>query len=117
MNRLRSTIILTDDYARIELKDEQATRVIQLRDALAHFTDQNRLPVSADSITRLHGPISKALFGGVRPGKKLKTTGLYEILERINQADTRTVFLASHRYTERQSMDQVCEDLAILKDE
>ncbi|MCA8957923.1 MAG: protein kinase [Planctomycetes bacterium] len=93
-----TAILLTDDYASIDLRDDQAARVIQLRDALRHFTDQNRLPVATDPIDRLHDPISKALFGGARPCKKIRSIGLYDIIERINQTDTRTVFLASHRH-------------------
>ncbi len=93
-----TTILLTDDNASIHLRDDQAGRVIQLRDALDHFTDRNRLPIVPEPIGNLHEPISAALLGGAQPGKKLREIGLYDVIERINQTDTRTVFLATHRH-------------------
>ncbi|MEM7203112.1 MAG: protein kinase [Planctomycetota bacterium] len=95
---VETAILLTDDHASVQLRDEPATRVIQLRDALHHFTHQELLPVATDPIGRYHDGISQALMGDALPAKKLRSIGLYDIIERINQTDTRTVFLAKHRY-------------------
>lgn len=95
---VETCVLLTDDKARIRLRDDQSSRVIQLKDAIDYFTDPKSLPVRVDNIERHHDGICQALFGGARPGKKVKQIGLYDIIERINQTDTRTVFLAKHRY-------------------
>jgi len=94
---VETCVLLTDDRARIRLRDDQSQRVIQLGQALDHFTDPKRLPVRVDGIEHLHNPICEALFQ-LKPSKKLTHIGLYDIIERINQTETRTVFLAKHRY-------------------
>jgi protein kinase-like protein/nuclease-like protein len=95
---VETCILLTDDQAKVRIRDDQASRVIQLKDALDYFTDPRRIPVQTSDITRHHNGICEALFGGARPRKKVKQIGLYDVLDRINQTETRTVFMAKHRY-------------------
>jgi len=92
-----TAILLSDDRARVRIRDEQARNVIQLKGALDYFTDPGRLPVRTSPIEHLHDPICATLFG-FRPSSKVKEIGLYEGVEKINQTDTRTVFLAKHRF-------------------
>ncbi len=92
-----TVVLLTDDKARIRLKDDQSGRVILLKDALDYLTDPKNIPVRVDNIERHHNTICEALFG-MRPSKKVKQIGLYDIKERINQSESRSVFLAKHRY-------------------
>jgi len=94
---VETAVLLTDDNARVRIRDDQASRVIHLKDALDHFTDPKRLPVRVSDITRLQDTICEALFG-MRPGKKVKQIGLYDIEARIGQNETRTVFLGRHRF-------------------
>ncbi len=93
-----TVILLTDDNARPRIKDDQLGRVVRLADAPAYLADPKRLPVSTGNVIPLHNQICEALFGGVRPGHKPQRIGLYDILERIGQTETRTIFLGSHRF-------------------
>jgi serine/threonine protein kinase len=92
-----TVVLLTDDSARFTVKDEQAHRVVHLCESLDIFTDPKRLPVSVNSIERFQDRICEALFGS-KPAKKVNRIGLYDIIEKINQHDNRTVFIANHRY-------------------
>lgn len=93
-----TVILLTDDRVRVRLHDDQARRVIHLADAFDHLTNPANLAVTVDgSIGHLHPTICEALLG-CKPRQAVKQIGLYDVLERINQTDTRTVFLAEHRY-------------------
>lgn len=92
-----TVILLTDELARVRIKDDQAPRVIRLDQVLDHFTDPSKLPVRPRDIGRLQDTICEALFG-LKPGRKVTQIGLYDIVEKINQTDERTVFLARHRY-------------------
>lgn len=94
---VETAVLLTDDRAQVRLNDDQAGRVIHLKDAFDHFTDPSKLPVRTDSIEHLQDEICRALFGA-RPSQKVKRIGLYDIIEKLNQRDTRTVFLGKHRY-------------------
>ena len=90
-------ILLTEDRAKVRIRDEQAVRVIRLDEAFDHFTDASKLPVATRDISPLHDAIAEALFGS-KPSRKVSRIGLYDVVEKINQTDTRTVFLAKHRY-------------------
>lgn len=92
-----TVVLLTDDKARIRLKDDQSGRVIRLSEAADFFTDPNKLPVRTSSITHLQDMICEVLFN-YKPSQKVKQLGLYEILEKINQHENRTVFMAKHRF-------------------
>jgi len=94
---VETCVLLTDDKAQVRLRDDQASRVIQLKDALDYFTDSKRIPVQVTNIEKLQDPICEALFG-TSPSRKVKQIGLYDILEKINQTEDRTVFIAKHRY-------------------
>jgi len=95
---VETCVLLTDDKAKIRLKDDQAGRVITLGQALDHFTDPKKIPVQVNPIERHHNTICEALFGSAKAHRRLKKIGLYDIIERVNQAENRTVFLAKHRY-------------------
>jgi tRNA A-37 threonylcarbamoyl transferase component Bud32 len=90
-------VLLTDDRAKAELRDDQSRRVMNLERAVKHLTDAEDVPVRTFNISDLHPRICEAL-GGQNPAKPVKHIGLYEILERIGQTDERTVFLAKHRF-------------------
>jgi tRNA A-37 threonylcarbamoyl transferase component Bud32 len=92
-----TVILLTDELARVRIKDDQATRVIRLDQVLEHFTDPSKVPVRTTDIERLQDTICSALFG-LKSSRKVTQIGLYDIVEKINQTDERTVFLARHRY-------------------
>ena len=94
---VETVVLLTDDKARVRLKDDQAFRVVQLEQALDHFTDAKRIPVQVNPIEHLHDPICAALFG-MKPNQRVKQIGLYNVLAKLNQTEARTVFLAEHRY-------------------
>jgi hypothetical protein len=95
---VETCVLLTDDKAKIRIRDDQNGKIIQLKDALDHFTDPKKMPVRVDNIERHHDAICATLFATAKPGKRIKQVGLYDIIERINQTETRTVFLAKHRY-------------------
>ncbi|MBI3724505.1 protein kinase, partial [bacterium] len=90
-------VLLTDDNVKVNVRDDQSPRIITLRAGFDALTDPARLPVRVDSIRRHHDTICEALFG-TKPSKKINRIGLYDIIEKINQTENRTVFLASHRY-------------------
>jgi tRNA A-37 threonylcarbamoyl transferase component Bud32 len=90
-------VLLTDDGARVSVKDDQAHRIVLIGDVFDALTDPKRLPVSCNSIRRFHDPICEALFGS-RPSKKVSRIGLYDVIEKINQTETKAVYLATHRY-------------------
>jgi len=94
---VETVVLLTDDRARAQIRDEQAGRVIHLRDAEAALTDPRALSGSPRPVLPLHDPICEVILGS-RPSKKAKQIGLYDVIEKINQTDSRTVYLAEHRY-------------------
>ena len=94
---VETVILLSDDKASARLRDEQSSRVINLQSAASHLTDPQVLPRPSTRIGHHHHTICEALFG-TRPAHKTKQIGLYNIIEKINQTDTRTVFIAEHRY-------------------
>jgi hypothetical protein len=94
---VETVILLADEKARVRLRDPQASRVVHLDHAADYLTDPEVLPIRPSPIEHLHDPICGVLLG-TRPSKKVSKIGLYDIIEKINQTDTRTVFLAKHRY-------------------
>ncbi len=92
-----TVILLTDDKAKVRIKDDQAARVVHLSEALDYFTNPRNIPVQVTDISRHQNAICEALFG-LKPSQKVKQIGLYDIEEKINQTETRTVFTARHRY-------------------
>lgn len=94
---VETVVLLTDDRARAQLKDEQAHRVVHLNEIGSRLTDPRAVPGSGQSIVPLQDYACEAILGS-RPAKKATQIGLYNVLEKINQTESRTVYLAEHRY-------------------
>jgi serine/threonine protein kinase len=96
-------ILLTEDRARAKLNDDQAGRVVHLRDAVERLSDPKYLPVSTGNVSALADMVCEALFT-TRPAKKVQRIGLYDIVEKLDQDDRFTVFLARHRFIQTQPL-------------
>jgi serine/threonine protein kinase len=96
-------ILLTEDRARAKLNDDQAGRVVHLRDAVDRVSNPKYLPVSTGNVSALADTICEALFT-TRPAKKVQRIGLYDIVEKLDQDDRFTAFLARHRFIETQPL-------------
>jgi hypothetical protein len=94
---VETLILLTEDRARAKLNDDQAGRVIHLRDAVDRLSDPNYLPVSTGNVLPLHNMVCEALFT-TRPAQRLQRIGLYDVVEKLDQDDRFTTFLARHRF-------------------
>lgn len=92
---VETLIMLTDEQASAKLRDDQATKVLTLTDAINEIREPRRRPDR--NISRLHNPICEQLFN-TTPRKRVNQIGLYDIVERVSQNDRRTVFLGNHRY-------------------
>ena len=93
-----TAILLTDDNVQVHLADDQAFRLVHLHEILDHFTDPQYLAVAVGkSIERLRPTICDALFH-CEPVRRVHRIGLYDVVERLNQTEFRSVFLAKHRY-------------------
>ena len=100
---VETLILLTEDHARAKLNDDQAGRVIHLRDAVDRLSDPKHLPVSTGNIAGLADMVCEALFT-TRPVKKVQRIGLYDIVSKLDQDDRFTVFLARHRFIQSQPL-------------
>jgi serine/threonine protein kinase len=89
-------ILLTEDRAHAKLNDDQAGRVVHLRDAVARLSDPKYLPVSTGNVSALHDVVCEALFT-TRPATRVRQIGLYDIVDKLDQDDRFTTFLARHR--------------------
>src|SRR5262245_5974695 len=89
-------IVLTEDRARAKLNDDQAARVVNLRDAIERVSDPKYLPVSTGNVAALHDMVCEALFT-TRPAQKVQRIGLYDVVEKLDQDDRFTLFLGRHR--------------------
>jgi serine/threonine protein kinase len=96
-------ILLTEDRARARLNDDQAGRVVHLRDAVDRLSDPKCLPVSTGNVSALSDMVCEALFT-TRPAKKVQRIGLYDIVEKLDQDDRFTVFMARHRFIQTQPL-------------
>lgn len=96
-------ILLTEDRARAKLNDDQAGRVIHLRDAIDRLSDPNYLPVSTGNVSGLHDMVCDALFT-TRPSQQIQRVGLYDIVEKLDQDDRFTTFLGKHRFIHTQPL-------------
>src|SRR5262249_35217853 len=95
-------VLLTEDRARAKLNDDQAGRVIHLRDAINRLCDPKYLPVSTGkNVSALHDMVCEALFT-TRPAKKVQQIGLYAIMAKLDQDDRFTLFLGRHRCLQTQ---------------
>src|SRR5262245_9486370 len=100
---VETLILLTEDRACARLKDDQAGRVIHLRDAVERLSDPKYLPVSTGNVAPLHDMVCEALFAA-RPAKKGQQIGVYDIVSTLDQADRFTLCLARHRYVNTQPL-------------
>jgi serine/threonine protein kinase len=96
-------VLLTEDRARAKLNDDQADRVVHLRDAIERVSDPKYLPVSTGNVAALHDMVCEALFTS-RPAKKVQRIGLYDIVMKLDQDDRFTLFLARNRYIHTQPL-------------
>jgi serine/threonine protein kinase len=100
---VETLILLTEDRARARLNDDQAGRVVHLRDAVDRLSDPRHLPVSTGNVSVLHDLVCEALFT-TRPAKKAQQVGLYDIVQKLDQDDRFTLFLARHRFIHTQPL-------------
>src|SRR5262245_24871162 len=100
---VETLILLTEDRARAKLNDDQAGRVVHFSEAIMRLSDPAYLPVSTGNVVPLHDMVCKALFT-TRPALKVQQIGLYDIVQKLDQDDRFTVFLARHRYIETQPL-------------
>jgi Protein kinase domain/Nuclease-related domain len=100
---VETLILLTDDHASIKLNDDQANRVVHLNDVIERLCEPKWLPVSTTNITGLHETVCEALFA-TRPSQKTRQIGLYDVIEKLDQDDRFTVFLAKHRFIQTQPL-------------
>jgi serine/threonine protein kinase len=100
---VETLILLTEDGARAKLHDDQAGRVIHLRDAVARMSDPKYLPVSTGNVAALADLVCEALFT-TRPAKKVQRIGLYDIVNKLDQDDRFTLFLGRHRFIHTQPL-------------
>jgi serine/threonine protein kinase len=96
-------ILLTEDKARAKLNDDQAGRVIHLRDAVNRLSDPKFLPVSTGNVSALADMVCEALFT-TRPAKKVHRIGLYDIVSRLDQDERFTLFLARNPFIHTQPL-------------
>src|SRR5262249_42095338 len=96
-------ILLTEDRARAKLKDDQAGRVVHLREAIERLCGPRFLPVSTGNVTALHDMVCEALFT-TKPAQKIQRIGLYDIVRKLDQDERFTVFLARHRFIQSQPL-------------
>jgi serine/threonine protein kinase len=94
-------ILLTDDRARVRIRDDQAGRVMHVREALKRLDDPEQLPVAARDVTPLYDLVIHAM-SMTKPAAPVQRIGLYDIVEKIDQDDRFTLFLARHRFIETQ---------------
>jgi serine/threonine protein kinase len=100
---VETLILLTEERARAKLNDDQAGRVVHLRDAIARLSDPSHLPVSTGNVSGLHNMVCEALFT-TRPTQKARQIGLYDIVEKLDQDDRFTLFLGRHRFIHTQPL-------------
>jgi serine/threonine protein kinase len=96
-------ILLTEDRARAKLNDDQACRVVNLKDAVARIGDPSALPVSTGNVSGLADLVCEALFT-TRPAKKVQRIGLYDTVDKLDQDDRFTLFLGRHRFIRTQPL-------------
>jgi serine/threonine protein kinase len=96
-------ILLTEDGARAKLNDDQARRVVHLHDAIDRLCDPKYLPVSTGNVSALQDMVCEALFS-TRPAQRVRQIGLYDVVQKLDQDDRFTLFLARHRFIRTQPL-------------
>lgn len=92
-------LLLTDDDAKVKINDDQAGRVLHVRQALKRLEDPEQLPVAAGDVTPLYDTVFAAMAMN-RPTQRVQQIGLYDVLLKVDQDDRFTTFLTQHRYIE-----------------
>jgi serine/threonine protein kinase len=100
---VETLVLLTEERARARLNDDQASRVVHLRDAIERLSDPKYLPVSTGNVAALHDLVCEALFA-TRPAKKVQQIGLYDVVQKLDQDERFTLFLARHRFLHTQPL-------------
>lgn len=100
---VETLVLLTEDRARAKLNDDQAGRVVHLKDAATRLTDATALPVSTKNVSALSDMVCEAL-STTKPAKRIQRIGLYDIKSKLDQDDRFTVFLAKHRFIQTQPL-------------
>jgi serine/threonine protein kinase len=100
---VETLIVLTEEHARAKLNDDQAGRVVHLREAIERLSDPRYLPVSTGNVAALSNMVCEALFS-TRPAQKVKQIGMYDIVQKLDQDDRFTLFLARHRFIHTQPL-------------
>src|SRR5262245_44123282 len=100
---VETLILLTEDRARAKIHDDQAGRVVHLRDAIDRLCDPKYLPVSTGNVAALADTVCEAIFN-TRPARKVQQIGVYDILQKLDQDDRFTAFLGRHRFIQTQPL-------------
>jgi serine/threonine protein kinase len=100
---VETLILLTDDQSRIKINDAQTSRVVHLNDAVERLCEPSLLPVSTMNIKGHHTMVCEALFA-TKPSQRAKQIGMYDIIEKLDQDDRFTIFLAKHRFIQTQPL-------------
>ena len=100
---VETLILLTDDQARVHIQDDQSGRVVHVRDAIQRLDDPEQLPVRTDDVTPLYKMIFDALSLS-KPASPVNRIGLYDVIEKVEQNDRFTLFLAKHRHITTQPL-------------
>ena len=98
---VETLILLTDDQARLHVKDEQLKRVVHVREAIKRLDDPEQLPVRTDDVTPLYKMIFEAMSIS-KPASPVNRIGLYDVIDKVDQDDRFTLFLSKHRHIETQ---------------
>jgi hypothetical protein len=94
---VETVILLSDDRARVQVRDPQSRRILRLDGVAAALRDPGWLPVKTDNLARHRVDIARALVD-LPPAKRVKSIGLYDVTATLAQHDHLTVFLANHRH-------------------
>jgi serine/threonine protein kinase len=100
---VETLILLTDDRSRLRIRDDQASRVLHVREAIKRLQDPEQLPVRPRNLTPLYDMVSEAMSFS-RPTARVQQIGLYDIVQKVDQDDRFSIFLARHRFIETKPM-------------
>lgn len=94
---VESLIVLTDEQARISLRDPQASRVMHLNEAVAFILNPQSLPNHSESLTRFSKSICEGFSRYFRPLHRQQQVGEYRVIQIIGKNNLYTTMLAEHR--------------------
>lgn len=99
---VESLIVLTDEQARISLRDPQASRVMHLHEAVSAILHPHLLPNRPESIIRFSRLICEGFAKYFRPLHRQQQIGEYRVLQTIGKNNLYTTLLAEHRSIRKQ---------------